>query len=154
MQVEFLSTNPKKTEDFAEKFGNNLRGGECIEFKSDLGGGKTTFVRGLAKGVGSTDSVSSPTFTISQQYNSDSITIQHFDFYRLTEPGLVAEELSEALDNKNNIVIVEWANTVENVLPKDRVVISIEKDSTDELKRKYILNIPNSFNYLKEGIVS
>ncbi len=66
----FITKNPAQTEAVGEKIGANLRGGETIELVSDVGGGKTTFVHGLARGFGSTDIVASPTFTISRQYGA------------------------------------------------------------------------------------
>ncbi len=110
-----------------------LRGGEVIELVSDLGGGKTTFVRGLARGLGSTDRVSSPTFTISKVYKvPGSLALHHFDFYRLPEAGLIAEELADVLDDPRNIVVVEWAGIVQDVLPQSKLTIRIEKTPEDE----------------------
>src|SRR5690349_8475192 len=96
---QIKSSNSENTEQLGRELGARLRGGEVIELASDLGGGKTTFVRGLAVGMGSIDAVSSPSFTISQVYNSDNLSLHHYDFYRLGEPGLMAQELSEVLDD-------------------------------------------------------
>lgn len=148
MKYVFETGSVEQTEKFAEKLGSRLMGGECIEFVSDIGGGKTTFVRGLAKGAGSSDAVSSPTFTISQRYSTDSFTMHHFDFYRLAEPGLVAEELAEVIADKHAVVIVEWAETVNDMLPKERVVISIEKDGNNDKKRMYTIVTADSLDYL------
>ena len=117
---------------FAEKLGQNLKGGETIELRSDIGGGKTSLVRGLAKGAGSTDQVASPTFTISRVYDCPSnIRMNHFDFYRLEDPGLMQAELGESVTDPTSITIVEWAGIVENVLPSDRVVIEISSTGED-----------------------
>ena len=78
----------------AEKIGRRVKGGETIELVSDLGGGKTAFVSGLAKGMGSRDSVSSPSFTLSNVYQADNISLHHFDFYRLSDPGILRDELA------------------------------------------------------------
>lgn len=103
---------------------------------SDLGGGKTTFVRGLAAGMGSSDHVSSPTFTISREYSAGPLTLYHFDFYRLHEPGVVAAELAEFLDDPHAVVAVEWGDVVEEVLPAKRLTIHLERtgDTTRLLK--------------------
>lgn len=151
MKRKFISTSPQQTEDIAASIGKSLQGGECIEFISDVGGGKTTFVRGLAAGAGSVSAVSSPTFTISQRYDAGSITIYHFDFYRLQEPGLGAEELAEVVHDDTAVVVVEWAETVENVLPENRVVITIEKYSNDDQLRKFTIDIPDEYSYLVSG---
>lgn len=117
---------PADTEAVAERLGRALKGGETIELISDLGGGKTTFVRGLARGVGSKDAVASPTFTISRVYTSDAHTIYHFDFYRLSEPGLMVAELSEALHDPEDIVVVEWGEVVRDVLPDRRLTVTFK----------------------------
>jgi len=81
--LRITSESPEATEQLAEAIGRRLTGGEVIELVSDLGGGKTTFVRGLARGLGSADVVSSPTFTVSKVYKADKLELHHFDFYRL-----------------------------------------------------------------------
>lgn len=128
----------------AEKIGNSLKGGEVIELIGDVGAGKTTFVKGLAKGAGYTQTVSSPTYVIQQIYEGR-VTLQHFDFYRLDEPGLVRHTLNESID-KNFVAIIEWANTVENSLPKDRLKIQFQVSS--ESTRDLYLEIPTNLKYL------
>ena len=140
------------TEQLAEQIGRNLQGGECIELVSDLGGGKTTFTRGLVRGVGSLDNVSSPTFTVGKQYVSGDITCYHFDFYRLVQPGLVAEELAEAIDDPKGIIIVEWADSVTEVLPIDRVVVTFHKVADDSESRKITIKYPDKFMYAFQGV--
>lgn len=110
-----------------------LKGGEVIELRSDLGGGKTTFARGLVRGAGSKDNVASPTFTLNRQYNAKSFKISHFDFYRLDDPGILSDQLAESLDN-GDVVVVEWADIVKDVLPDERLSIEIKQaaDSPDE----------------------
>ena len=90
----------EQTEEVGSKIGTCLLGGEVILLSSDIGGGKTALVRGIARGLGSTDHVSSPTFTISKIYKSPKLTLYHFDFYRLQEPGIINYELVEALHDE------------------------------------------------------
>lgn len=142
----------EKTELIAEQIGENLHGGECIELVSDLGGGKTTFTRGLVRGLGSLDNVSSPTFTIGKQYTAGDKVCYHFDFYRLQEPGLVVEELSEALENPKGILVVEWADTVTDVLPSERVIITIERVADDSESRKMTISVPENLSYVTSGV--
>jgi tRNA threonylcarbamoyladenosine biosynthesis protein TsaE len=134
----------------AEKIGSRLKGGEVFELASDLGGGKTAFVRGLAAGMGSTDTVRSPSFTISQEYLGHNLRLHHFDFYRLSEPGIVRNELEEFIHEPDAVVAIEWANIVENVLPAERVKITIT--ATGETKRLYGFEVPDSLTYLTEGL--
>lgn len=131
--------------------GQNLRGGEVIELVSDIGGGKTTFVRGLAKGMGSADRVSSPSFTLTNQYRSDKLTLQHFDFYRLAEPGIMRQELAEYIEDLATVTVVEWADIVADVLPVDRVSITIA--AVSDTGRKYRVTYSNSTKYVVEDIV-
>ncbi|PIZ61832.1 tRNA (adenosine(37)-N6)-threonylcarbamoyltransferase complex ATPase subunit type 1 TsaE, partial [Candidatus Saccharibacteria bacterium CG_4_10_14_0_2_um_filter_52_9] len=89
-----------------------MRGGEVIVLTSDLGGGKTSFVRGLAAGMASHDLVHSPSFTLSNQYKAGDLTLCHFDFYRLNDPGIMRNELAEVLKDSQAVVAVEWADIV------------------------------------------
>lgn len=119
-----------------------------IELSSDLGGGKTTFVRGLVAGTGSADPVASPSFTLSRVYACPKFTVHHFDFYRLSDPGLMAYELADVLGGQD-VVVVEWADVVGDVLPADRVRIHIgcSGDTTRDIRVQY----PAHYAYLFEG---
>ncbi|MDB5165030.1 MAG: hypothetical protein JWL89_656 [Candidatus Saccharibacteria bacterium] len=117
-----------------------------IELVSDLGGGKTAFVRGLAKGVGSKDTVSSPSFTLSNEYHTAKLTLYHFDFYRLSEPGIMRDELADVLGQPDTVVAIEWADIVEDVLPQERLRIRITP--TDETKRTLLVEYPETLKYL------
>jgi tRNA threonylcarbamoyladenosine biosynthesis protein TsaE len=134
----------------AHALGQKLRGGEVIELVSDLGGGKTTFVRGLAAGMGSTDRVSSPSFTLTNQYQAGDLTLQHFDFYRLSEPGIMRDELAEVLADPKMVTVVEWAGIVDEVLPAERLTIAIT--ATTETGRELRFTYPNNLSYLVEQL--
>ncbi len=127
MTFRINSAGSEVTEQLAAEMGTRLRGGEVLVLSSDLGGGKTTFVRGLARGMGSSDHVASPTFTLSREYQAGDLTLYHFDFYRLDEPGIVAAELQEFLDDPQAVVAVEWGGVVKDVLPGRRLDIQIER---------------------------
>lgn len=139
---------PKDTEAIAERLGHALHGGEVIELVSDLGGGKTTFVRGLVRGAGSTDAVASPTFTISRVYRAGQKTVRHYDFYRLAEPGLMSAELRESLGDSDDIVVVEWGAVVQDVLPADRLQVTFKHA---EEGRTITFQAPPSLSYLIEA---
>lgn len=129
--------------------GKNLRGGEVIELVSDLGGGKTTFVRGLALGMGSTDKVASPTFTVSKEYHSPKLRLVHYDFYRLTDPGIMQFELAETLSDPNSVAVIEWADIVHDILPESRVTINIKSVSGgSENARQLEVSYPPELSYL------
>lgn len=120
--------------DFGEKVGSSLHGGEVIELFGDVGAGKTTFVKGLAKGMGIDDEIQSPTFTISRVYQSPrGVTLAHYDFYRLNNPGILNVELDEALHEQGTVTVIEWAEIVSGVLPDDRLIVNL--GTTGELSR-------------------
>lgn len=121
-----------------------------IELVSDLGGGKTTFTRGLVKGAGSNDKVASPTFTISKMYDAGKLEIHHFDFYRLHEPGIVADELAELVGEPGIVVVVEWADAVQHVLPVRRLTLTIRQEPDGS--RMLTFTCPESLAYLVEAM--
>ena len=150
---ETLSTASNATEQLGELVGSNIRGGEVIELVSDLGGGKTTFVRGLARGMGSTDHVASPSFTIAREYSVKGQSFHkliHFDFHRLDDGGLMKHELAEFIEDPKNVVVIEWAEAVKDVLPIERLTVEIKHEADDQ--RKLIFKAPNSLSYLLKGI--
>lgn len=134
----------------ASKIGQALKGGEVIELVSDLGGGKTTFVRGLARGMGSLDNVASPTFTVKREYRAGDLTLHHFDFYRIHEPGELQHELAESLHKPNNAVVIEWADIVKGILSSKRLTIRIK--TTGESTRQFDFLAPKQLGYLLEGL--
>ncbi len=152
MQIELTTESAQQTEALAVKIGSHLKGGEIFELISDLGGGKTTFARGLCAGAGSKDLVNSPTFTITKQYSADDLTIYHFDFYRLNQPGLVVESLLEAIQDSKAVILIEWAQTVRSILPKNTIMINIEgtKDSTK--KRRFTIKYRQDRSYLFKDV--
>lgn len=148
--LQIDSTSSADTERLAGQLARALRGGEVIELVADLGGGKTTFVRGLAEGLGSPDRVASPTFTISKVYKTRDLEIHHFDFYRLQDAGLASFELQDLIGDPGVVVIVEWADVVEHALPEERVTIKIERTGDDT--RRLVIQYPESLGYLVEGL--
>ena len=134
-------TNEQETKQLAEKIGKSLKGGEIFELVGDVGAGKTTFVKGLAKGLEVTDDVQSPSFTISRVYEArDGLELAHYDFYRLTDPGIMANELSEMVHDPQVVTVIEWADIVEGVLPETHFTISLEAPT--ETSRK--ITIPDT----------
>lgn len=146
--ITITTNTPEETERFATAIGQRLRGGECIELISDLGGGKTTFTRGLAVGAKSSDAVASPTFTISKVYMAESFDIHHFDFYRLPDAGLAAHELHDLVDDTAVVLVIEWGAAVQDVLPAERLTITFDK--TSETSRRLTVRYPVSMKYLVE----
>ncbi len=97
-----------------------------IELVGDVGAGKTTFVRGLAEGLGVKEQVTSPSFMISKSYAlPDGGNLVHYDFYRLPEPGIMKDDLMESLRNPDNVVVIEWGESVAEILPDEHIRIEI-----------------------------
>jgi tRNA threonylcarbamoyladenosine biosynthesis protein TsaE len=151
MTWQIDTTSSSATEQLAKALGRNLKGGEVIELVSDLGGGKTTFVRGLARGICTTNIVSSPTFKISNEYQGKKLKIYHFDFYRLHEPGVITSELAEVTGEPDSVVVMEWAEIVRDVLPENCLTITFSVRG--EEARHLHFDYPKSLNYLLKGLV-
>lgn len=134
---------------FAARVGSRLKGGEVIELIGDLGAGKTTFVIGLAKGAGITEQVSSPSFTIRNDYSTKGLSIAHFDFFRLSESGDLQEILAETLNEPQTVVAVEWADTLSHVLPSERIKLKFRPLPSDS--RAVEVAYPIQYAYLFEG---
>jgi tRNA threonylcarbamoyladenosine biosynthesis protein TsaE len=149
-ELQITTNSPEETEELAMQIARRLHGGEVIELMSDLGGGKTTFTRGLAAGVDSKDAVASPTFTISREYTGGRLHLYHFDFYRLGEAGIVADEIAEVVGDPEGVVIVEWAEVVQHVLPEERLHITIT--ASNEQQREFTIQFPDSLAYLMENM--
>lgn len=150
MKIQLTSASSEATENIAANIAARLKGGEVIELISDLGGGKTTFVRGLARGIGSPDRVASPTFTISKVYKGTDMEIHHFDYYRLANAGLMEHELQELIGEKDVVIVIEWGDVVAHVLPAERLAVRLTRigDESRELE----LEFPDSLRYLTEDL--
>lgn len=109
-----------------------------------MGGGKTTFVRGLARGLGSKDTVASPTFTLNKIYEGKNSQIHHYDFYRLSEPGIMSDELAESLQSPKVITVVEWSDIVQHVLPENRLIIEFKPTANNPEEREISITYPES----------
>ena len=97
-----------------------------IELVGDVGAGKTTFTKGLARGLEITEEITSPTFTISKVYeNSRGQKLVHYDFYRLENPGIMVEDLFENLRDPHTVTVIEWADTVSEILPANHLRLEI-----------------------------
>lgn len=139
----FYTDTPEETEDFAKKIAQKLQPSDVILLEGDLGAGKTTFTKGLAKGLGIERVVKSPTFTIIKEYQGV-LPLYHMDVYRLEDSceDLGFEEYFEG----DGVTVVEWASRIRELLPKEYLEIQINHES--ELRRRIQL-LPNSEHYNK-----
>jgi tRNA threonylcarbamoyladenosine biosynthesis protein TsaE len=125
--------------------GESLLGGEIIEMIGDVGSGKTTLVKGIAVGLGIDEYVQSPSFTINRVYRGrDDLTLAHYDFYRLDDAGIMANELSEVASDPKTVTVVEWGGVVDGVLPRDRLSINITSPSETTRKLTFDVGGPTS----------
>ncbi len=121
-----IITSPAKMEQFGRQLGAELKGGEIIELVGDIGAGKTTLTRGLAQGLGIKDNITSPSFTINCNYQGRSgLTLHHYDFYRLSDAGIIADELAETIHDHHAITVIEWGDSIKSVLPAEHITIKI-----------------------------
>ena len=111
---------------------------EMLDYGQKFGAGKTTFTRGLAKGLGVKAELSSPSFTISREYRGEKYNLVHYDFYRLEDPGLMMEDLAETINDPTTITIIEWGQSIKDILPDGHIVIEIKyiDENTRELTQK------------------
>lgn len=128
---KFVSKSENDTIEFANNLASLLKNGNIIVLSGDLGSGKTKFTQGVLKHFGLEDEISSPTFTIVNEYHKDDTNIYHFDVYRLADSDeFYAIGGDEYLNN--GICIIEWGEIIEDILPKDYIKISFTKDVNNE----------------------
>ncbi len=140
---EYTTACAKETQKIAEDLAGSLSGGTVLALHGDLGSGKTTFVQGLAKGLGIKGQIISPTFIIVRTYKLDKTHLNdlnhfyHIDLYRIEhENGLVGLGIEEIINDPENIVAIEWAERMGSLLPEKRIDIRFEY--MDEGKRRKI----------------
>lgn len=122
------SYKEEQTFEFGRRTGEQAMPGEVYVLIGDLGTGKTVFTKGLAKGLGIEEPVSSPTFTIVQEYEGGRLPFYHFDVYRIADVEEMEEIGYEDYFYGDGVCLVEWGNLIEEILPEHYKVITIEKD--------------------------
>ena len=120
--------SPEETFALGEKIGRQARKGQVYTLTGDLGTGKTVFTQGVAAGLGIRESVNSPTFTIVQVYEEGRLPFYHFDVYRIGDIEEMEEIGYDDYFFGKGICLIEWAELIEEILPDDRISITIEKD--------------------------
>ena len=124
--MNYLTNSPEETEAVGEALGRVLTPGTVIAYKGDLGAGKTAFTRGLARGLGCKELVTSPTYTIVNEYLGGRLPLFHFDMYRLGSSEDLFDIGWEDYLERNGVCAVEWSENVEDAM-EDAMVITIEK---------------------------
>jgi len=136
--MQLTSHSPKETQKIASKLAKRLKKGEVLCLFGDLGGGKTTFIQGLAKGLGIKKRVTSPSFVLMRKYPVKDYlltNLYHIDCYRIKSAKEILDiGFNEILEDKNAVIAIEWADKVKEILPKERLDIKFE--FVDEATRK------------------
>lgn len=127
----FLSKSPKETTDFAKNFAKDLKIGDVIVLLGDLGSGKTKFTEGVLSFFGIENEISSPTFTIVNEYNTSKCNIYHFDAYRLKDSSEFYNIGGDEYFDKG-ICIIEWGDIIEDALPEKYTKITFERNPENE----------------------
>lgn len=143
---KYISKSEEETINFAKKIASQLKKGDVVVLSGELGSGKTKFTEGILTYFGLENEISSPTFTIVNEYTTRDINIYHFDVYRLSDIDEFYAIGGEEYFNKG-ICIIEWGEIIKEALPKDYIKINFEKDMNNENIR--ILNIELSQKYYK-----
>lgn len=133
MRMQFITNTPEETELVGQRLGERLLGGEIIAFRGDLGAGKTAFTRGIAKGLGITMRVTSPTYTIVNEYIGGRLPLFHFDMYRLASEDDLFEIGWEDYLRRGGVCAVEWSENVSEAM-EDAISVEIEKISDESRK--------------------
>lgn len=149
--LEYLSDSAEKTIALGYKLGSSAKQGDIIVLDGDLGAGKTQFVKGFAKALDINDYITSPTFTIVNQYNGK-LPLNHFDVYRVNDPDEIEAIGFDEYIYGNGVSIIEWGLYIESILPYERINIKINKNlELGDNYRKILISYNGSkYDYLKE----
>ena len=126
--MEIRTHSEKETFELGKKIANAVNPGTVILFYGDLGAGKTVMTKGIAAGLGITEMITSPTFTIMQEYEGGRMPLYHLDVYRIEDPDEMEEVGLNEYIYGNGLTVIEWAEQIEDILPEDAIKITIERN--------------------------
>lgn len=127
--------NLHETENFGIEFAKSLAPGSTIALIGPLGAGKTTLTKAIAKGLGVTETITSPTFTVVCEYETGRLPLYHFDVYRVNDEDELFELGFEEYFHKGGVCLVEWADLVMDLLPEDTIVLRLDYGENEEERR-------------------
>lgn len=130
--MEFRSYNANDTAEIAAKIAELCSPGDVLCLRGEMGAGKTVFTTGLCRALGVVDYVTSPTFTVVNEYDGENLRVYHFDMYRIEDEDELSEIGFEEYLNAGGICVIEWPQNTEGALPRRRTEIEIEKCGLDE----------------------
>ena len=141
--MEYISNSPQETEDLGAALATKLTPGAVVAFTGDLGAGKTAFTRGLARGLGVIDRVTSPTFTIVNEYEGGRLPLFHFDLYRMDSPEELFDIGWEDYLARGGVCAVEWSEHAEGAFEEEPIWVDIRRGESDEQRVISIRNAPD-----------
>ena len=149
--MEFIVTKVDETYKIGEIIGSLLNSGDIICLIGELGTGKTHLAKGIAKGLGIEDNITSPTFTIVNEYTGRLI-LYHFDVYRVNDPDEIAAIGFDEYIFGDGVSVIEWANYIEELIPHNNLTITIEKltEYGDDFRKINIKYTDKRYDYVKE----
>lgn len=133
-----ISRSAQETKQLGREVAKQLEPGQTVALFGELGSGKTTFIKGLAQALGIEGEITSPSYTLMNQYqvSGKNFKFCHFDFYRIDEPKQPAADLLDYLEDENYLVAIEWASRVERFLPKETVKLEFKYVEEDKREIK------------------
>ncbi len=139
MKYFTVQTNSEEeTKELGRKLGKSLKSGDVLALTGDLGAGKTHFTMGVAESLNIHAYITSPTFTLVNEYRNGTMPLFHFDAYRLGDPEELMEIGFEEYEAAGGLIIIEWADIVESLLPNKTIWIKIERQDTVGINRRNI----------------
>lgn len=130
--MEFITNSPEETEKIGAAMGRIIPAGTVLAYRGDLGAGKTAFTRGLARGLGFTEAVTSPTYTIVNEYLGGRLPLFHFDMYRLSSADDLFDIGWEDYLDRGGVCAVEWSENVDDALDDDAIRVDIRRGAQDD----------------------
>lgn len=149
--MEFIVKSVDETQLIGCKIGSIAKSGDIICLTGDLGTGKTHFTKGIAEGLNISEHITSPTFTIVNEYEGR-LKFYHFDVYRVNDPDEIEAIGFDEYIFSDGVSVIEWSNYIEELIPKEHIKINIEKLPTlgESYRKITIQYYGNRYNYLKE----
>lgn len=150
--MEFEVHSIEETTALGERLGKILKPSDIVCLTGDLGTGKTHITKGIAKGLGIDDPITSPTFTIVNEYDTGRLKLYHFDVYRVSDPDEIYAIGFDDYIFSDGVSIIEWANYIEEILPPEYLHIYIQKDleKGEDYRKITITPYGEKYNYIKE----
>ena len=130
--MDYITRSASETEQLGARLAERLLPGDVIALRGGLGAGKTAFTRGLARGLGIEDPVTSPTYTIVNEYSQGRLPLFHFDMYRLPDSDALFDIGWEDYLDRGGVCAVEWSENVSDALPEDTVYVTIQRHAEHE----------------------